>query len=261
MDTEVNRFLIEFHRRQRAQLIQPVSGWTRLVEWVKSLGLAPSLSYGSAIAAIALVAFMGLSQQVQVTHVDGGYKFSLLTPGHDPEMAMIPAFTDAGEEDFRAHDFRAPGPRRRRPVSSWPIPIPAMTRPPRSRLELRGLLFPAALVLAALSISAPLRADDVFQSLDQELSALFDKTKGSVVQGAIGRRRRHALRHRVLLRQQRHGADVLLRHRRQHRGQCHGQRRVRRRPHRRQRPAQRPRRAAGREPPAAPRCRWASRPT
>lgn len=93
METEVNRFLIEFHRRQRAQLMVPASTWSRTREWLRSLKLAPSLSYGSAFAAIALVAFMGLSQQVQVTHVDGGYKFSLLTPGHDPEMAMIPALT------------------------------------------------------------------------------------------------------------------------------------------------------------------------
>lgn len=107
MDTEVNRFLIEFHRRQRAQLIEPVSGWARAVEWVKSLHLVPSLSYGCAIAAIALVAFMGLSQQVQVTHVDGGYKFSLLTPGHDPEMAMIPAFTTPAKKASAPTTFGA----------------------------------------------------------------------------------------------------------------------------------------------------------
>jgi hypothetical protein len=95
MDTEINRFLIEFHRRQRAQLLVPSSRWTRAAVWLKdrasSLGLMPSLSYGCAVAAIALVAFMGLSQQVQVTHVDGGYKLSLLTPGRDPSLAMIPA--------------------------------------------------------------------------------------------------------------------------------------------------------------------------
>jgi hypothetical protein len=95
LDTEVNRFLIEFHRRQRAQLLVPASLWSRAAEWLKeraaSFGLMPSLSYGCAAAAIALVAFMGLSQQVQVTHVDGGYKLSLLTPGRDPSLAMIPA--------------------------------------------------------------------------------------------------------------------------------------------------------------------------
>jgi len=107
MDTEVNRFLIEFHRRQRAQLLQPVSGWSRLTEWVKSFRLAPSLSYSLAVAAIALVGFMGLSQQVQVTHVDGGYKFSLLTPGHDPEMAMIPAFTTPAKKSSAPATFGA----------------------------------------------------------------------------------------------------------------------------------------------------------
>jgi hypothetical protein len=95
MDTEVNRFLIEFHRRQRAQLLVPASRWTQAIEWLKeravSFGLMPSLSYASAVAAIALVAFMGLSQQVQVTHVDGGgYKLSLLTPARDSGLAMIP---------------------------------------------------------------------------------------------------------------------------------------------------------------------------
>jgi hypothetical protein len=96
MDTEVDRFLIEFHRRQRAQLLVPASRWSRLADWVKeraaAFGVVPSLSYGCAVAAIALTAFVGLSQQVQVTPVDGGgYKLSFLTPGHDPALAMIPA--------------------------------------------------------------------------------------------------------------------------------------------------------------------------
>jgi hypothetical protein len=96
MDTEVDRFLIEFHRRQRAQLLVPASRWARFIEWGReraaAFGIVPSLSYGCAVAAIALTAFVGLSQQVQVTHADGGgYKLSLLTPGHDSELAMIPA--------------------------------------------------------------------------------------------------------------------------------------------------------------------------
>ncbi len=61
MDTEVNRFLIEFHRRQRAQLLVPESRWSRAVAWLKeraaNLGMVPSLSYASALAAIALVRF------------------------------------------------------------------------------------------------------------------------------------------------------------------------------------------------------------
>jgi hypothetical protein len=95
MDTEINRFLIEFHRRQRAQLMVPESRWARATAWLKerasALGVVPSLSYGCAVAAIALTAFMGLSQDVKVTHVDGQYKFSLLSPGRDPALAMIPA--------------------------------------------------------------------------------------------------------------------------------------------------------------------------
>jgi hypothetical protein len=93
MDTEVNRFLIEFHRRQRAQLLVPASRWNRLGEWMKeraaAFGIVPSLSYGCAVAAIAIAAFVGLSQQVQVTHVDGQYQLSLVS--HDPSLAMIPA--------------------------------------------------------------------------------------------------------------------------------------------------------------------------
>jgi hypothetical protein len=95
MDTEVNRFLIEFHRRQRAQLLVPESLWSRATAWMKEraadFGIVPSLSYGCAVAAIALAAFVGLSQQVQVTNVDGQYKLSLLSPSHDPALAMIPA--------------------------------------------------------------------------------------------------------------------------------------------------------------------------
>jgi IS5 family transposase len=95
MDTEVNRFLIEFHRRQRAQLLVPESRWSRAAAWLKEgaarLGMVPSLSYASAVAAIALAAFLGLSQQVQVTEVAGQYKFSLLSPSHEASLAMIPA--------------------------------------------------------------------------------------------------------------------------------------------------------------------------
>jgi hypothetical protein len=95
MDTEVNRFLIELHRRQRAQLMEPAPRWARLTDWMKeraaAFGLFPSLSTACAVVAIAFTAFAGLSQQVQVTHVDGGYKLSLLTPGHEPSLAMIPA--------------------------------------------------------------------------------------------------------------------------------------------------------------------------
>jgi hypothetical protein len=87
MDTEINRFLIEFHRRQRAQLLVPASRWARASDWLKERAAA----FGCAVAAIALTAFMGLSQDVKVTHVDGQYKLSLLSPGRDPALAMIPA--------------------------------------------------------------------------------------------------------------------------------------------------------------------------
>lgn len=93
MDTEVNRFLIEFHRRQRAQLLAPATPWARVSAWVKErFELVPSLSYASAFAAIAITAFIGLSQQVQVTQDEGGqYKLSLHAPASSSSFAMIPA--------------------------------------------------------------------------------------------------------------------------------------------------------------------------
>jgi hypothetical protein len=95
MDTEVNRFVIEFHRRQRAQLLVPASSFARVMDWVKeraaSFELMPSLSYASAFAAIALTAFIGLSQQVQVTQAPGGqYKLSFHMPGSESSFAMLP---------------------------------------------------------------------------------------------------------------------------------------------------------------------------
>lgn len=95
MDTEVNRFLIEFHRRQRAQLLVPATPWARAMAWIKERAagfeLVPSLSYASGFAAIALTAFLGLSQQVQVIHAtDGQYKLSLRMPSQESSFAMIP---------------------------------------------------------------------------------------------------------------------------------------------------------------------------
>jgi hypothetical protein len=96
MDTEVNRFLIEFHRRQRAQLLVPASPWARAMAWLQErmegFQLIPSLSCASAFAAIAITAFVGLSQQVQVTHNEAGkYTLSLHMPTSDASFAMIPA--------------------------------------------------------------------------------------------------------------------------------------------------------------------------
>ncbi len=96
MDTDVDRFLIEFHRRQRAQLLVPASVWVRAWVWLKerasSLELVPSLSYASAFAAIALTAVLGLSQQVQITHNDAGQpQLSLRMTSNQSSFAMIPA--------------------------------------------------------------------------------------------------------------------------------------------------------------------------
>ena len=93
-DTQVDQFLIEFHRRQRAQLLKPEPVWTRALVWMQErmagFALVPSLSYASVAAAIAITAVVGLSQQVQVTQVDGQSKLSLRMPGRDASFAMVP---------------------------------------------------------------------------------------------------------------------------------------------------------------------------
>jgi hypothetical protein len=95
-DTQVDQFLIEFHRRQRAQLLVRQSVWARGVAWMQEkmahFDLVPSLSYATVAAAIAITAFVGLSQQVQVTQVDGQSRLTLLMPTtHETSFAMVPA--------------------------------------------------------------------------------------------------------------------------------------------------------------------------
>lgn len=93
-DTQVDEFLTEFHRRQRAQLLVRQSVWSRSIAWMKErvagFELVPSLSYASAFAAIAIVACLSLSRQVQVTQVDGQSKLSFHMPTHDSSFAMVP---------------------------------------------------------------------------------------------------------------------------------------------------------------------------
>jgi hypothetical protein len=97
-DTQVDQFLIEFHRRQRAQLLAPQPLWVRTVTrafaWMKErvaeFELVPSLSYASAFAAIAITACVSLSQQVQVTEVDGQSKLTFRMPTHETSFAMVP---------------------------------------------------------------------------------------------------------------------------------------------------------------------------
>jgi len=93
-DTQVDQFLIEFHRRQRAQLLVPASRFA--VSWIKervtSFELVPTLSYGSAFAALAIAAVVGFSRQVQVTSPNGhSSMLSLQFTPHDSAFAMIPA--------------------------------------------------------------------------------------------------------------------------------------------------------------------------
>jgi hypothetical protein len=99
-DTQIEEFLIEFHRRQRSQLLVRQSVLTRAIAWIKErvagFELVPSLSYASAFAAIAITAFISLSQQVQVTEVDGQSKLTFRMPTHETSFAMVPgAFVPA----------------------------------------------------------------------------------------------------------------------------------------------------------------------
>ena len=95
-DTQVEEFLTELHRRQRAHLFVRKSLLGSAMAWVqervKGFEWVPSLSYASVAAAIAITAFVGLSQQVAVTtNSDGQTKFSLRLPGtHESSLAMLP---------------------------------------------------------------------------------------------------------------------------------------------------------------------------
>jgi hypothetical protein len=93
-DTQIDEFLIEFHRRQRAQLLVPQPVWVRAAAWMKEcvagFELVPSLSYASVFAAIAITACVSLSQQVQVSEVDGQSKLAFRMPTQETSFAMVP---------------------------------------------------------------------------------------------------------------------------------------------------------------------------
>jgi len=93
-DTQIDEFLVEFHRRQRAQLLVPQPVWVRAAAWMKEriagFELVPSLSYASVLGAIAVVACVGLSQQVQVTDEGGQSRLSFRMPMHETSFAMVP---------------------------------------------------------------------------------------------------------------------------------------------------------------------------
>jgi hypothetical protein len=61
-----------------------------LKERITNLDPVPSLSYAGVAAAIALTAFLGLSQQVAVTNTDGQTRFSFRMPLHETSFAMLP---------------------------------------------------------------------------------------------------------------------------------------------------------------------------
>jgi hypothetical protein len=95
LETEVDRFLIELHRRQRARLFVPESRLTRIFGWVQerleSIRLVPALSCGAAVAALAVLAVTSFSPDAQVASTsDGSYHLSLRMPASDTAFAMIP---------------------------------------------------------------------------------------------------------------------------------------------------------------------------
>jgi hypothetical protein len=108
LDTQIDQFLIEFHRRQRAQLLVPASPLARALAWVKErmegLELVPTLSYASALAVIAITAFVGFSQQVQVSQTAGHpYELSFRLNPHDGAFAMIPSsFASLGNPSLKS---------------------------------------------------------------------------------------------------------------------------------------------------------------
>jgi len=94
-DTQVEQFLAEFHHRERAQLLARRSVFTRAAAWMKQrvagFELIPTLSYGGAVAAIALTVCLNLGQQVQVvTNNDGQTKLTFTMPTRDASFAMVP---------------------------------------------------------------------------------------------------------------------------------------------------------------------------
>lgn len=94
-DTQVEEFLAEFHRRQRAQLFVRKSLVSSMMAWVQeriaSFDPVPSLSYATVAAAIAVTAFLGLSQQVAVTtNSEGQTRFTFHMPVHETSFAMLP---------------------------------------------------------------------------------------------------------------------------------------------------------------------------
>jgi hypothetical protein len=95
LDTGVDRFLIELHRRQRAQLLVPESRLTRAVNWLRERAegfrLVPSLSFGAVAAAVAVAAFIGFAPQAQVASSGGAYQLSLRSPSSNASFAMVPA--------------------------------------------------------------------------------------------------------------------------------------------------------------------------
>ena len=106
MDTEVNRFLIEFHRRQRAQLLVKETAWVRLTAWLgEKVRIVPSLSYASGFAAIALLGLLAVSAPQRVTATVGHYQLSLSMPGAPSTFALLPTAYHRDASSSRSDTF------------------------------------------------------------------------------------------------------------------------------------------------------------
>jgi S1-C subfamily serine protease len=178
-DTQIDQFLAEFHCRQRAQLLVHQSIWSRSISWMKErmagFQLVPSLSYGSAVAAIAITAFVGLSQQVQVTQVDGQSKLTFRMSSREGSFAMLPgSFVPSTSLSPKlSNDSQSFSPNR--------------TDSAATRYVLANNSHGANDATVAVGVfPQAIRAADVFQLTGDEANALVDKAKAAVVQVRSG---------------------------------------------------------------------------
>lgn len=102
---DLNRFLQELHRRQRAKLLVPVSPWVYAVQWCQHrvegfehlfAGFRPALAYasgGAAFAALALAALFCFTPQIQLNGASSQNVAQVsfhLPGGATPTVALFP---------------------------------------------------------------------------------------------------------------------------------------------------------------------------
>jgi hypothetical protein len=95
LETHVDRFLIELHRRQRATLLMPESRAHRLLGWLggwmENLRPAPSLIGVGAAAAIAIAVVLGFAPGSPDAPADNTPQLALRMPSSEAAFALVPA--------------------------------------------------------------------------------------------------------------------------------------------------------------------------